>query len=391
MLNFVSLCPRNVRALRIAALLFVSLVCSHAAADAASGTYTGSVQLRNNYYWERSTRVIAPNAVVSLDTPSGVRVDGTYLLDAITSASNATGVSTDNLFTEKRNDVQAGLGYEFDLGTSQLDLSARGRFSKEPDYLSRGAGFNAALSLDERNTVLRFNGYLVHDDVYRKMRASTAADPKHLNATMAVPAGELNVLSMGVAWDQVINRQTTLTTGYDLSLLEGYQANAYRMVAFKDGGGGQPEKHPRERARSAGYVWLSYFNTISKTAFRGGYRLYYDNWDILAHTPELRIHQEVGSHLEVRLRYRYYTQGPSFFYRKGGNLSNDRFYTADPKMSAFHDQTLGFKVRLSLDFLSFTKLGLLHDMVVDWNIEYVFNTNRYGNGVIAQGGIGFPF
>jgi hypothetical protein len=28
-------------------------------ADAASGTYTGSVSLRGNYYWERSTRVIA--------------------------------------------------------------------------------------------------------------------------------------------------------------------------------------------------------------------------------------------------------------------------------------------------------------------------------------------
>jgi hypothetical protein len=389
-LNFATSATSRALALSLLALLLVSWVASRASADAASGTYTGSVALRGNYYWEHSTRVVAPNATVNLDTPSGVRVDGSYLLDAITSASQATGVVTDNAFTEKRNEAQAGLGYEIDFGKRQLDLSARGRFSKEPDYLSRGAGFAAALSLDERNTVLRLSGYFVHDDVYRRVRMSSAADPSRLTVSSADPAGTLNVLSLGLAWDQVINRALTLTLGYDLAVLEGYQANAYRQVPFANGGAGA-EKHPESRARSAGYVWLAYFNEQTRTAIRGGYRLYYDNWDVLAHVPELRIHQEVGPHLEVRLRYRYYTQSSSFFYRQGGNLRSDRFYTFDPKMSEFHDQTLGLKVRLSLDFLSFTKLDFLRNTVLDWTVEYVYNTNRYGNGVVAQGGFVLPF
>src|SRR5690606_28360550 len=40
-------------------------------ADAASGTYTGSVSLRGNYYWERSTRVIAPAIAMGVESPRG--------------------------------------------------------------------------------------------------------------------------------------------------------------------------------------------------------------------------------------------------------------------------------------------------------------------------------
>ena len=364
---------------------------SHARADAASGTYTGNLSLRGNYYWEKSTRVVSPAASATLETPSGVRVDGTYLLDAITSASTSSGVNSDNSFTERRNDAQAGVGYEFDLGKSQLDISARGRFSKEPDYFSRGGGLNAALSLDERNTILRFTSYAQRDDVYRKVRMNTTADPAHLTASQAISVGELNVLSLGVAWDQLINRTTTLTVGYDLGLLDGFQANAYRMVPFQNGGGAGAERHPNKRARNAPYLWLAHFFNSTRTAIRAGYRLYYDSWNILAHTPEVRLHQEIGRYLELRTRYRYYTQDASFFFRKGGNLNTDKYITMDPKMTAFHNQTLGFKVQLSLEFLAFSKFHALHGALLDWNVEYVFNTNRYGNGVIAQGGLGFPF
>ena len=371
------------RLLALLGPLFLSLVCALARGDAASGTYTGSVAARGNYYWERSTRVVAPSIAASVATPVGVRVEASYLLDAITSASQATGVGDkDAAFTEKRNEVQAGTGYELDLGSAQLDLSARGRFSKEPDYLSRGLGFGAALSLDQRNTVLHLNGYYIEDDVYRKVRMPGVARTK---------AGDLRALSLGLGWDQVLSRATTFTLGYDLALLDGFLSNPYRMVPFADGGGGALERHPDSRVRHAGYVWAAHFVEASRTALRLGYRLYYDSWEVLAHAPEIRVHQEIGPHVELRLRYRYYTQSSSFFYRRQGNLQSDKYITRDPKMSDFHDQTLGMKLRLSLDFLGFTALDALRTAVLDWSFEYVFNTNTYGNGVIAQGGLGWSF
>jgi hypothetical protein len=382
-------------------LLMSALCSSSARSDAAPGTYTGSIALRGNYYWEESTRVVAPSAGVTLATPAGIRLEGNYLLDAITSASLATGVSTDNAFTEKRNDGSIGLGYEIDFGETQLDVSARARVSKEPDYFSRGAGFGAALSLDQRNTVLRLNGYFIHDEVYAVNRFAPPTSSGTLTASPRIHRGDLDVLSLGLAWDQVLSRSTTVTLGYDLALLNGFQANAYRIVRVSPGGeglpGATPETHPEQRTRHAPYIWLSHFFMKNRAAIRLGYRLYRDNWGILAHTPEIRLHQEVGPYLELRLRYRYFTQNESFFWRPVGTApANSEFVTADPKMNASHDQTFGFKVRLGLEFLAFTPLNFLHAGVLDWGVEYVvsnnpYNNNKYYDGFIAQGGLLWPF
>lgn len=72
------------RLLLVVLLLGVSLT---ARADRASGTWTGSVETRGNYYWERSTRVVAPTVAVNLDSPDGVQLHADYLVDVITSAS----------------------------------------------------------------------------------------------------------------------------------------------------------------------------------------------------------------------------------------------------------------------------------------------------------------
>jgi hypothetical protein len=363
---------------------------SPARGDAASGTYTGTVALRGNYYFERSTRVIAPAVSAGISTPIGLRADATYLMDAITSASQATGVQSDVGFTEIRHDFSGGAGYEIDLGEHQLDLELRGRMSKEPDYRSRGLGFGSAFSTNERNTVLRLSGYYLHDDVYKIDRFAPASDPTKLTQNPAVLLGDLDALSIGLAWDQTLSPTWTATVGYDGAHLEGFQSNAYRVAAFADGGGG-PEHHPDSRQRNAYYAWLAHYFLKTRSAIRMGYRFYHDSWDIQSHTPEVRFHQELGSFVEMRLRYRYYTQNSSFFFREGGNLRKDEYITADPKMSAFHDQTVGIKLRIALEFLSFTALDALHTSVLDFGMEYVFNTNRYGNGVIGQGGFVWPF
>jgi hypothetical protein len=360
-------------------------------ADAASGTYTGSISMRGNYWWERSTRVVAPEVAASVSSPQGVRIDASYLLDAITSASQATGVLSDVSFTERRNEVHAGLGYEVDFGEQQLDVAASGRYSKEPDYLSRGVGFAAGLSLNERNTVLHLSGYFVHDEVYRLERVAASEGSSRLMQRKPVPRGDLDATSIGLAWDQVLNRSSTLTLGYDAAFLYGFQANAYRAVPLTNGPPAA-EKHPNDRVRHAGYVWLSHFFARTRTAVRLGYRLYRDTWELLAHATDIRIHQEIGPYVELRLRYRFYTQTGSEFFQPDGYTREDRFYTADPKMTEFRDQTAGLKVRISLDFLDFTSLDVLSTAVLDWSVDYVFeNTNRYGTGVMAQGGLGWSF
>jgi hypothetical protein len=378
-------------------MLLLSALALGAKADAVTGTTTGSVSLRGNYYYEKSTRVIAPALTATLETPQGIRFDTTYLLDAITSASLATGVVSDAAFTEKRHDFQAGAGYEIDFGGTQLDVAASGRMSREPDYKSRGFGFSPALSLNERNTTLRLNGYFVHDDVARVQRMTPVNKPGgSLMAARAMHVGNLDTLSLGFAVDQLLSPLAWLTIGYDLALLNGFTANPYRTVKLSDGGAAA-ENHPDERRRHAVYGWLQHYIPQSYSSLRVGYRVYKDDWDILAHAFEARAYQELGRHVEIRLRYRYFTQRSSFFYRSSytkadaGTEAMRGFVTADPKMTAFQDQTFGFKLRVDLTWLNRTWLHALRNAVFDGSLEYVVNTNRYGNGWISQAGFIWPF
>ncbi|MFT3925589.1 MAG: DUF3570 domain-containing protein [Myxococcales bacterium] len=360
-------------------------------ADESSGTFTGSVSARGNYYWERSTRVLAPATTVTLESPHGGHMDATYLIDAITSASQATGVVADHPFTEIRNDIGGGLGYEFDLGKAQLDLTARGRFSKEPDYLSRGLGFASSLSLNHRLTVISLTGNYNFDDVGRVVRMVANPTSDKLIAKQRQHVGDLDVLSFGLSVDQVLSRTAWIQLGYDGAFLDGFQANAYRLIAYKDGGGAASEKHPDQRVRHAGYVWYEQYVTQTRSAVRLGYRLYHDSWNITAHVPEIRLYQEIGPFFDVRLRYRYYKQNGADFWHRVGYVHADKYITNDPKMSPFHDQTVGLKLRVNFEFLAFTPLDFFHTAALDFGVEYVFNTNRYGNGLIGQGGLSWAF
>jgi hypothetical protein len=260
----------------------------------------------------------------------------------------------------------------------------------EPEYLSGGMVFLGALSLFEPTTTLRLNGYFLHDAVSKIDRMAPAENPDQLMATDPVRVGTLDALSLGLALDQVLTPTLIATLGSDLGFIEGFQANVYRTAAFADGGG-RPEEHPETRRRQAYYLWLAQYVTATRSALRVGYRYYQDSWKLHAHAPEVRVHQEIGRYAELRLRYRYYTQDSAYFWRKGGNLRKDRYATADPKMSRFHDQTVGMKLRVELSFLSFTALQFAQTAVLDFGVEYVFNTNRFGNGIIGQGGLTWPF
>ncbi|MEO8214658.1 MAG: hypothetical protein ABI560_15760, partial [Myxococcales bacterium] len=93
---------------------FARAACSVAAlvvlgaGDAARGE--NRVTVRGQYYREPSTRVVQPVAEISADLPGGLDMSAHYLLDAITSASVASGAAGDNLFTEYRNEAGVSVG-----------------------------------------------------------------------------------------------------------------------------------------------------------------------------------------------------------------------------------------------------------------------------------------
>jgi hypothetical protein len=359
---------------------------STARADESSGTVTGTVEVIGNYYWERSTRVVAPAVALTLEGPNGGYVQAGYLVDSITSASQAAGVIEDVRFTEIRHQGNLGGGYEFDLGEAQLLLGVSGRVSREPDYLSVGGGISAQLSLAQRTTILRLNLGYVHDEV---RRLTVTSDGRMESLTFGDRS--FDALALSVSWEQILSPTTYVEVGYQYGYMDGYLANAYRQVRV--GSFFVDENHPGTRRRHTVMGHLAHYVRKSRTGLHLFYRAYLDNWDIGALTPEARVYQALARFAQLRVRYRYYRQTRSFFYAEdyGAMGPDDGFVTNDPKMSAFHSHLLGFQFGLQMAFLERTALDAFRRAWLDLSFEYLWQTSRFGNAVIAQASFRVPF
>lgn len=387
-------------ALLVAALLGGVLALArfpNARADESTGTWTGAVETRGNYYWERSTRVYAPAVHGELASPDGVRISVDYLVDAITSASVAAGVNADIRFTEIRHDVGAGVGYEFSLGEDAKLLSTvRLRWSEEPDYTSRALSLSNQLALNDRATVLTLNGNFLFDDVRQRVMGGPrmgiydVGDRANMKQDDAWDV-DFTVASATVGLTQTLSPTLLLDVGYDFAHLDGYQNNVYRQVPVA--GTPRPENHPLTRTRHALYARLAWFVPATNTSLQALMRGYVDTWDIAAITPEARLYQEIAGVAQLRLRYRYYSQTRAYFYQADTTqyAADEVFVTADPKMSAFRSHLAGAQLTLGLDFLDGSGLGFASGGAIDFGIDYLWQSSRFGNGVIAQMGLRVPF
>lgn len=368
----------------------ILLVPSSVSADESSGTWTGALELRTNYYWETSTRVIAPEVRARLESPDGVRVDAGYLLDAITSASIAAGVQEDIRFTETRHQGGLGVSREFDLGEAQLRLGTSGRISHEPDYMATGVSAFSSLSLNQRATILSLSLTYIHDDVGAVVRGGTPrVDDMGRDLSDRGRQGQLEGVTAGLTLNQVLSPVATLVVGYQLVHNWGFLQNAYRR-ANVDGSPPIPESHPHERTRSTLHGRLAYFIPETRTAIHLLYRAYLDDWEVGALTPEVRIYQLIGPSVLVRLRYRYYNQVESYFYRPRYD-GTELYLTADQKMTSFNSHLLGTQLRVRLDFMARTPLSFLEEAWLDVSFNYWFQTSGFGDGILAQAGLRVPF
>ncbi len=347
-----------------------------ARADESSGTWSGSVEGRGNYYWERSTRVVVPDVKVKIVSPNGVRVGVGYLIDAITSASIAAAVTSDQVKTELRHGVHADVGKEFDLGGSQLDLSLNGAYSTENDYKSFIYGLIASLTWNEKNTRVSLAASRVQD---RVLSNADKSFERPLTGLMLSPSLE-----------QVISPVLVVSLSYQLGYLQGYLGNPYRRAVF-DAHAPDRESPPETRFRHAVSGRLMWHLPSSNTSLHLIYTAYGDSWDIAAISPELRIYQQIGRDLLLRPRYRFYVQTAAYFapppsgkypasYKDGDPTTND------PKLVAMHTHTLGLAVEYRLGFLAGGVLDFAKDAWLDIGFDRYWSSTAFGNGIIGSAG-----
>lgn len=370
-------------------LVALSAPMSRARADETTGTWTGEVQLHTHYYWETSTRVLAPEVALRVTSPEGVDIRASYLVDAITSASIAAGAQEDIRFTEVRNQGTLGVGHEFDLGDAQLRVDATGHLSHEPDYLATGINTQAALSLNQRATVVNTSLSYIYDEVGALLRGGMPrVDSDGRDLSDRGRQGELEGFTASVGLSQALSPIATLSAGYQLVHNWGYLQNPYRRAAV--GGALLPEVHPGARTRHAVYGRLAAFLPATESALHLLYRAYLDDWDVGAITPEARLYQMIGDGALIRLRYRFFIQTRSFFQALEYSAPQ-AFVTADPKMDDFSSHLVGLSLRLALRFLAGGVLSFLERAWLSMSFNYWLQTSRFGDGVIVQTGLRAPF
>jgi len=291
--------------LRRALILFAAAAA--VVADRGRARAENLVTIRGQYYREPSTRVVQPVVEVAKDLPGGTDVRAHYLLDAITSASAASGPTGDNIFTEYRS--EASLSGGVTIERTQLRLGYK--YSAESDYWSHTLFGSLAARLwgDTATVALSFGGSA--DLVGRR---SPAGNVNPCTPSISRPC-PLRTLFAGLGYSQVITPTLLTQIGYETSYQWGYLSSPYRMENLPD---------KRWRNAIAGRV-AKYFPTTS-TGIQLHYRYYWDRypgdnpdwngdpWGVKSHTFETRVFQGLGRDVEVRFTARYYPQGAANFW-----------------------------------------------------------------------------
>lgn len=345
-------------------------LAGHARAD-------GEIAVRGEYYKEKATRVVQPMLDARFDVAEDHEITTHFLVDSITSASVAAG-ATGKPFSEIRYEL--GLGFLLDTGRVRTGGSVR--VSSEPDYLSVFGTARAEIDFAQKNTTLGFAAGLGHDDFDNSGAQGGLGDDLAIEGKLTTALGSASLT-------QVISPQVIAQVTYDLSYLDGDQENLYRTVFAQ--GFAEHERVPDVRWRHAAFASVRGYVPPTDTAIIAGYRFYDDDWGIIAHTPEVRIVQEIRGWF-LHGRFRYHRQTAADFYEEVYD-SNDPmvepFLTDDEKLSAFETYTVGVKIETTL--AHFGIKGELADVRTDFVLEHVTQHNDYGNAIVASMAVSVPF
>ena len=392
------------------AQLEAALVLCFVLFGAGQARATDYVVVRGAYYREASTRVIQPIVELQRDSPSGVDVDASFLVDAITSASIAAGTSVDNVFTEVRDEV----GFRVRKRWERSDLSLAYRYSAESDYWSHSIGASYGVRFWEDTAAFRVTAGRSFDTMSAKGRTPDC------RPGMPAPFCSLDVWFAGVSYSQVLSPVAVAQLSYETAYLDGFQGNLYRMVPSLM----RYENLPDKRMRNAITPRIAYYLPRTATGLQLNYRFYFDfypgepatpsdPWFLIAHTIEARIYQQLSPTLELRKLLSYYRQNHARFWCDAPRMSGlpptefclmaadppsgydpltVKYYTADPKLGPVH--TTYPEVQLvwqaealrEVPFLRWFSAGAF-----EISYGYYFQNTAFGNAHLLQTGYRIPY
>jgi len=375
------------------------------------------VTLRMQYYREPSTRVVQPVVEIEKDLPGGFDVNTHVLLDAITSASAASGPAGDNIFTEVRDEAGIRIGKNW----SRARVTLAYNYSAESDYWSHIVAGGLAFRLWGDTATLSVAGGVGYDDVGKRVLGSA---PTPVITGPCIPNGTrhcpLDQQFAGISYSQVLTPTLVVQGGYELALLDGYLASPYRSVPQQQGG----EVVPDKRWRNAVAARAAYYIPRIGMGLQLHYRYYWDQyyklkfgfvptsasdplsttggnpWNVRSHTVEGRVYKTLGRDVEVRATYRFYSQGSAAFWCDPAGAAamgsscytNAMLYTTDPKLTPVSTQYLEGKIYWDATRWRDTPFaGWFSAGTFELSYGYYWESTSYVGAHVLQAGYTIPY
>jgi hypothetical protein len=237
-----------------------------------------------------------------------------------------------------------------------VDLS----YSREGDYESKGFSLVDSWEMFGKRSTLHFGGGILHDNVF-----PAKTDFNFTKKSLSLSAG----------WTQVLGPRDLMDVSYGLTRLDGYLTDPYKVVNV--GATVVPEVRPDSRNRNTLNVKYGHYY-LSRTAIKIGYRYYWDDWALKAHTLDLGWDRRVGNKLILSPRVRFYQQGAASFFAYQFATPQPAM-SADYRLSAFWSYLVGMGVTVDLT----DKMSLILDA------SYTGQTGT--NRVTPQATVPVPF
>lgn len=317
-----------------------------------------------HHYEGGGVKVNGPALLVRKDVADKVSLSASYYVDNVTSASPDV-VSTASPYTEKRTEYAGGIDYLYKNTLVGFTYTT----SEEPDYLADTFDFRFSQEMFGGMTTVNM-GYSVGKDFVLNSRNSAFTEP-------------LNRYQYQLGLTQVLTRSIVLNVDYELIDDDGYTASPYR--AARVGGAPRAEIYPGTRTGRALAMRLKkawrYETNQWLAAVSGGYRFYWDTWNINAHTLELGYHQYFGPRWLMDWTYRYYSQNQASFY--SDNFATPKnFMARDKELSTFNSHTVGVQASYVLGKFNTAGGGQIKNSI---NIAYNLIMFDYDNYTVGAG------
>jgi len=325
----------------------------------AEDSFTAKTQV---YADNDHTTVVSPLVAMSRDAWRGGTVAASYVADVVSSASIDVVSNATQHMSDFRSEITASVAQKVKAST----ISTSYIYSVENDYASHNVHLGLAQDLFQRNSTLGLGGDFAYNAVGR-----TGDQAFHRTLLTA---------GATASWTQTLGQRTIGQLAYTFTYNDGYEASPYRFVPVVGADGSLaykvPETMPDRRYRHAFVVGLNRY-LFDESALQGDYRIYFDNWGMLAHTIQLRYLVN-WKDVTLRLRERlYYQRGVDFYKPQYTEL--EAFMTTDRESSTLWSNLAGVKISWRLPFVHRAlELEAKGDFLYIRYIDYPLLSRRFG-------------